>query len=89
MVCESLIVQLHTWLLGKTHSQGTARCYASWWQQLKAECFPIWLQKKFPPTYTDHSISTSYVCPHANVKWPDTRHIEFLMTESDSREGGG
>lgn len=80
---DRFVVGLKAWVLAGVHDKPvvTIREYDSWWERFKGEKFPSWLKRRFPPVMREDIIvpnNTVYVCPHANFKWPDTKHIEFM-----------
>lgn len=85
-VIEGLVFKFKAWVLKGHHECRPVEVHvpASWWDHFKVERFPDWALDRWPAkfrtieVYSNHAI---YVCPHANVAWPDNRHIEFLWYE--------
>lgn len=82
-IAETMVIWLETFMLRGSAQRETGSYVvpASWWDQFKLEKFPARLLARFPPkfktqfyTYEKHI----HVCPHADVEWPDHRHIEFM-----------
>lgn len=78
-----MLIELRTWLLAGEHKADPVDIYtwATWWDHLKAEHFPMWAQNRWPPKKKKSVVVRPYsvwVCPHSDVKWPDSKHLSFL-----------
>lgn len=86
---KRLVLQLETWILAGEHKEHYTyrQTPKTWWQHFKKEVFPKWLLGKFPVEYDEETIQIkgkTYVCPHANVKWPNRKHLEFMTQDIES-----
>ncbi len=83
-----LMALMTTMLLGKKQPEErrevcVERVPVSWWDHLKAEKFPLWLRKRYPPKTreikTEVFVQRTHVCPHVppfNLK--NCKHIAYL-----------
>jgi hypothetical protein len=89
---KATIYTLNTYLLRAEHRQMHTEWFgfpATWWDHFKKSHLPVWWVKRFPVKYAQYPFEYekhSYLCPHANLKWPDIQHIEF-MTRQDLAKG--
>lgn len=78
--------------------EDTTEVPATWWQHVKCDVLPEFLQRWFPVRY--ETITTRFeiinVCPHALIDWhqDQTAHLSFLVTRprkeaSHAQEAGG
>lgn len=83
-ITESMLVHLNTWLLRGEDTQKATGAYqtpASWWDHFKVTYFSHAMLRVFPAKYATHTYTYTehiHVCPHADVAWPDRRHIDFM-----------
>jgi hypothetical protein len=100
-----LVLELTGWILRDKHEHEivykseeiTIDVPATWWDMLKQDNFPESWLKRWPVKTVGLSKKAHFeyeqqirVCPHANVAWPDERHLNFLTFKTPSlRETGG
>ena len=80
---DGMILALKTWVLTGAHETKTAEIErpVSWWDHFKQDKFPGWAKKIWPAKYECETVfqpKNIYVCPHANIEWPDEKHFEFI-----------
>lgn len=50
---DEIVMTLHAFVMTESIKEATEECTfsypASWWQHFKAQCFPNWLARAFPP----------------------------------------
>lgn len=83
---DQLILGLKTYCVTADHFKDplVVKRWASWWDHFKADVFPAWALKLWPPRQEDELFLRPYdirVCPHHDVKWPKNEHIRFLMRD--------
>jgi hypothetical protein len=80
-----LTMQLRTFLLRSGHEDQHVEemgVPSTWWQHLKQDHFPAWLLRRFPVKFHMKKFTYekfTYLCPHADLAWPDPNHIEFMQ----------
>ena len=82
-----MVYQLQVWLLKDSHKhmeQVTIKMEPiNWWQMMK-EGFPEWFKRRWPVKLRErvYLVETQIrVCPHADIAWDDSKHINFLTYE--------
>lgn len=78
---SEIVLELRTWVIGtkKTYTK-PFRFPAGIWQHIKQKYAPQWFLKRWPVKFDEFVTATEiyHICPHANVKWEDRAHIEFM-----------
>jgi len=87
----NLILELRGWILAGSHGRETRgekiewKVPDGWFQTLKHEHFPRWLIRHLPVRWRRFTRTVEwqegpwYVCPHSNIAWPHSKHLEFLL----------
>ena len=104
-LAKHMVLELTGWILRDKHEHEvvhkseeiTINVPETWWDMLKQDHFPKWWLKLWPVRTVGLSKKAYFeyeqqirVCPHANVAWPDDRHLGFLTFEPVlPREAGG
>ena len=87
---RGMLVELTGWIIRDKHEHEVVtknmEVPATWWDMLKSDHFPGWLLRYYPAK--TKTITMAYereirVCPHANVAWPNGKHLEFLCFEDN------
>ena len=101
-LAKHLVLELTGWILRDKHEHElvykseeiTINVPLTWWDMLKQEHFPEGWLKRWPVKTVGLSKKVHFqyeqqvrVCPHANVAWPDERHLHFLTFETTPLAG--
>ena len=78
---DRLVVGIKAYCMAQTHEAqaATVNYYKTWFDQFRAECFPFWLRKIFPPNMVEETVFepiTVRVCPHI-VTQDTMRHVRW------------
>ncbi len=84
---EILVLELRTWILAGKHPETweTISYPQDWWQHFRLRFFPEFWLGVYPVKYKRERVRTRgnvYVCPHADLKFRDPKHLEFIAQDS-------
>jgi len=90
-ILRGMVLELTGWILRDKHEHEPVtknlEVPATWWSMLVKDHFPKWWKDRWPPKSRTETFTFEQqirVCPHANVTWPDRRHLDFLTFENEN-----
>jgi hypothetical protein len=88
---DTLFLSLRSWILAGKHAEQWCEISypETWWEHVKHDLAPAWFLRRWPVKYKIERVRThgeTHVCPHADVKWPDNQHLEFIFWDQMAHE---
>jgi len=90
-IIRGMVLELTGWILRDKYEHElvtkTVELPLTWWDMFRDKYFPLWWLKWRPSRTATKTFTFEQqirVCPHANVAWPDKRHLDFLTFENEN-----
>lgn len=68
VITDSLVIELESWILAKTHEGHYTDVPSTWWQHFKQAVFPSWAQTRWPVITNRIPVKVVKICPHSTEK---------------------